>query len=57
MMNDELIYHFSYQTAVMVMENKSTSGEKAVNEAVANGFLTENGQKQTEKPSQKQTKS
>ena len=39
--NGEAIYDFSYQTAVMVTEMKSPSGERATAEAVANGFLTE----------------
>ena len=49
--NGEAIYDFSYQTAVMVTENKSPRGERATAEAIANGFLTDNGQK----PSQKQS--
>ena len=43
--NGEAVYDFSYQTAVMVRENKSPRGERAMEEAVANGFLMENGQK------------
>ena len=42
--NGEAVYDFSYQTAVMVRENKSPRGERAMEEAVANGFLMENGQ-------------
>ena len=63
--NGEAVYDFSYQTAVMVRENKSPRGERAMAEVVANGFLMENGQgkgqkqpnlsvsdeKQTQKPS------
>ena len=43
--NGEAIYDFSYQTAVMVTENKSPRGERATAEAISNGFLTENGHK------------
>ena len=39
--NGEAVYDFSYQTAVMVTERKSPRGERAVSEAIANGFLTE----------------
>lgn len=39
--NGEAVYDFSYQTAVMVTENKSPRGERATVEAIANGFLTE----------------
>ena len=35
----------------MVTENKSPRGERAKAEAIANGFLTENGQKPSQKPS------
>ena len=61
--NGEAAYDFSYQTAVMVTENKSLRGEKAMKGAVANGLVIEgegNSQKQTnlavsdEKQSQKQ---
>jgi len=41
----EALYDFSYQTTVMVTENKSPRGERATAEVIANGFLTENGQK------------
>ena len=47
--NGEAVYNFSYQTAVMVTEKKSARGEKAMEEAVANGFVIEG--KQSEKPS------
>ena len=39
--NGEAVYDFSYQTAVLVTENKSPRGEQATAEAIANGFLTE----------------
>lgn len=39
--NGEAVYDFSYQTAVMVTENKSPLGERAIEEAIANGFITE----------------
>lgn len=39
--NGEAVYDFSYQTAVMVTEKKSPRGEKAMEEAVANGFVIE----------------
>ena len=58
--NGEAIYDFSYQTAVMVTEMKSPRGERAIAEAIANGFLTEEDlQKRSDlsifegKPSQK----
>ena len=54
--NGEAIYDFSYQTAVMVTENKSPRGERATAEAISNGFLTENGQKPSQKPSQNRHK-
>ena len=50
----EAEYDFSYQTAVMVKEMKSPRGERALQEAVAQGFVTENGEKQTGKQPQKQ---
>ena len=49
--NGEAVFDFSYHTAVMVTENKSPRGERATAEAIANGFLTENGQKPSQKPS------
>lgn len=57
--NSEAIYDFSYQTAVLVTENKSLRGERATSEAIANGFLDENDQKpsdMTENDEGKQTK-
>ena len=54
--NGEAVYDFSYQTAVMVTENKSPRGERATAEAISNGFLTENGQKPSQKPSQNRHK-
>ena len=47
--NGEAIYDFAYQTAVLVTERKSPRGERMVKEAIANGFLLENGQKPSEK--------
>ena len=47
--NGEAEYNFSYQTAVMVKEMKSPLGERALQEAIAKGFVTENGEKQTGK--------
>ena len=44
--NGEAEYDFSYQTAVMVKEMKSPLGEQALQEAIARGFVTENGEKQ-----------
>ena len=43
--NGEAKYDFSYQTAVMVKETKSPRGERALQEAIAQGFLTGNGEK------------
>ncbi|MBQ6659771.1 MAG: HTH domain-containing protein, partial [Prevotella sp.] len=48
--NGEAVYDFSYQTAVMVRENKSPRGEKAMAEAIANGFVIE-GEKGSQKRS------
>lgn len=44
--NGEAEYDFSYQTAVMVKEMKLPLGEQALQEAIAKGFVTENGEKQ-----------
>ena len=49
--NGEAIYDFAYQTAVLVTERKSPRGERMVKEAIANGFLLENGQKPSQKRS------
>ena len=43
--NGEAEYDFSYQTAVMVKEMKSPRGERVWQEAIAQGFVTENGEK------------
>ena len=43
--NGEAEYDFSYQTAVMVKEMKSPRGERALQEAIAQGFVTDNGDK------------
>lgn len=43
--NGEAEYDFSYQTAVMVKEMKSPRGERALQEAIAQGFVTGNGEK------------
>ena len=52
--NGEAVYDFSYQTAVLVTENKSPRGERATAEAIADGFLTEADlQKRSENGSQK----
>lgn len=40
--NGEAIYDFGYQTAVLVCEMKSTRGERLKEEAVKNGWMTEN---------------
>ena len=53
--NGEAIYDFAYQTAVLVTERKSPRGERMVKEAIANGFLLENGQKPSENGSQKRS--
>lgn len=50
--NGEAIYDFSYQTAVMVTENKSPRGERATEEAIANGYMTEKGHKKGHKKGQ-----
>lgn len=54
--NGEAVYDFSYQTAVMVTENKSPRGERATAVAIANGFLTEADlQKRSDNGSQKRS--
>ena len=45
--NGEAIFDFGYQTAIVVREMKSPRGEQAIREAIAQGFLTEKGEKQT----------
>ena len=45
--NGDAIYDFSYQTAVMVTENKSPRAERMMKEAIANGLLMEDGQKRS----------
>lgn len=45
--NGDAIYDFSYQTAVMVTENKSPRAERMIKEAIANGLLMEDGQKRS----------
>ena len=64
--NGEAVYDFGYQTAVLVKENKSPLGERMMADAIANGFLLENGEKRSDvttseggdsqKGSQKQTR-
>ena len=39
--NGEATYDFSYQTAVMVTEMKSSRGERAMRDAITNGFVIE----------------
>lgn len=46
--NGDAIFDFSYQTAVMVTENKSPRAERMMKEAIANGLMMENGEKQTD---------
>jgi ATP-dependent DNA helicase RecG len=56
--NGDAIYDFSYQTAVMVTENKSPRAERMIKEAIANGLLMEDGQKRSnlaESTDEKQT--
>ena len=59
--NGEAEYDFSYQTAVLVKEKKSPRGERALKDAIAQGFVTESGGKRSdlavsdEKQPQKQT--
>lgn len=56
--NGDAIFDFSYQTAVMVTENKSPRAERMLKEAIANGLLMEDGQKQSnlaESTDEKQT--
>ena len=49
--NGEAVYDFDYQTAVLVRENKSPRGERMIAAAIANGFLMEDGEKWSQKPS------
>jgi len=51
--NGKAVYDFSYQTAVMVTEMKSIRGEQALKEAVTQGFVTEDGEKNGQKNGQK----
>ena len=56
--NGDAIYDFSYQTAVMVTENKSPRAEQMMKDAIVNGLLMEDGQKQSnlaESTDEKQT--
>lgn len=46
--NDEAVYDFGYQTAVLVCEKKSPRGERLKEEAIMNGWLKENAQKPSE---------
>lgn len=46
--NGEAVYDFGYQTAVLVRENKSPLGERMIADAIANGFLLENGEKRSD---------
>ena len=39
--NGEVVYDFCYQTAVNVTERKSPRGERAMEEAIANGFIAD----------------
>lgn len=53
--NGEAVYDFSYQTAVMVKENKSPRADRMIKEAINNGLLMENGEKRSQKRSQKRS--
>lgn len=56
--NGDAIYDFSYQTAVMVTENKSPRAERMMKAAIANGLLMEDDQKRSnlaESTDEKQT--
>lgn len=46
--NGEAVYDFGFQTAVLVCVKKSLRGERLTEDAVRNGWLTENGQKPSE---------
>ena len=46
--NGEAVFDFGYRTAVMVTEMKSPRGERALQEAIAQGFVTENGEKRSD---------
>ena len=46
--NGDAIYDFSYQTAVMVTENKSPRAERMIKEAIVNGLLMENREKRSD---------
>ncbi len=49
--NGAAIYDFSYQTAVVVRENKSPLGERMIAAAIANGFLLGNEELDSQKTS------
>ena len=51
--NGEAVYDFSYQTAVIVTERKSPRADRMIKEAIDNGLLMENGEKRSQKGSQK----
>lgn len=53
--NGEAVYDFSYQTAVMVKENKSLRADRMIKEAIDNGLLMENGEKRSQKGSEKRS--
>lgn len=53
--NGEAVYDFSYQTAVMVTERKSPRADRMIKEAIDNGLLMENGEKRSQKGSQKRS--
>ena len=55
--NGEAEYDFSYQTAVMVKEMKSPRGERALHEAIAQGFVTASGEKPSTMTENKEGKS
>lgn len=49
--NGEAVYDFSYQTSIMVTENKSPKGERNMKEAIAKGFVMDENVKRSQKRS------
>ena len=55
--NGEAVYDFSYKTAVLVTEKKSSRADRMIIEAINNGLLIENGEKRSDSSSPREKKS
>ena len=53
--NGEAVYDFEYQTAVVVVERKSPRADRMIKDAIEKGLLMENGEKRSQKGSQKRS--